>query len=112
MDAAAEAEARWRPRRQQRRRRAVWSSYLAVVCQRIPPGRVLRALTVPLLRGLGKVQLLTGWRWRGEGEGWERATMKLTRLEAEEQTAPTWMEERRWVGIRSEQVAVFAVLLL
>lgn len=45
------------------------SNYLAVVCQRIPPSRVLRTLTLPLLWGITKVQLL---------EGMGRVRMKLT----------------------------------
>lgn len=94
------------------------SSYLAVVCQRIPPGWVLRALTIPLLRGLGKVQLLTGWRWRGKGRGWggKRATMKPTHTCACVRAARSIFKQRckrrqcGWVRIRSQHVAVFAVL--
>lgn len=50
--------------------RRLSSNYLAVVCQWIPPGRVLRTLPLPLLRGVGKVQLL-----RGGGESDSEAHM-------------------------------------
>lgn len=39
-------------------------NYLAVVCQWIPPSRVLRTLTLPFLWGVDKVQLLGGGRVR------------------------------------------------
>lgn len=42
------------------------SNYLAVICQWIPPSRVLRTLTLPVLWGVNKVQLLGGRESKNE----------------------------------------------